>query len=80
MKTYRLDYLERLLVQDFGCKWQESRLAVARYMAECGARFVPWWYVLHGDPYAITEWIWGTKRYWEPYKGGKSRWAEESYK
>jgi hypothetical protein len=65
--SYTRAYLERLLVQDFGgCTWEAARRAVMRYQIETGNCDPAWWYVYPGDPYAVTEWIAGTSRYWLP--------------
>jgi len=63
--TFQRTYLDKLLVQDFGCTWDAAHVAVNRYYGEAyGSPPPPWWALLVGDPYAITEWIWGTKHYW----------------
>lgn len=64
--SYQKAYLDRLLVQDFGVKWADASRATGRYLAEAYRTSVPWWQVLPGDPYIISEWIVGTDRYWVP--------------
>lgn len=67
--SYQRAYLDKLLAQDFGVTYAAARIAVGRYLAEAystSSRGIPWWEVLPGDPYAITEWIAGTPRYWVP--------------
>lgn len=64
MMAFKRAYLEKLLAQDFGCTWETARIAVTRYFVEVDQGVPPWWQTLYGNPYAITEWIWGSKHYW----------------
>jgi hypothetical protein len=75
MMTYTRPHLEKLLVQDFGgCTWEAARRAVQRYLIEAETIRPEWYALYYGDPYAITEWIAGTARYWVPKN---KRWKVE---
>lgn len=64
--SYQRSYLDKLIAQDFNITYAAARMAVNRYMVESYQAPVPWWQMLPGDPFSISEWIVGTSRYWVP--------------